>query len=86
MFKFAVHADDVTEVKAFRQRPVCLADLLFANQDLNFAGPVPDIQEDDLSGPPLEKNSAGSPDPRTLLHYFLSPSRLGADSADNLAL
>ena len=48
--QLAVDADDVAQVEALGQLPVLLADLLLADEHLDRAGPIVDVDEHRLAG------------------------------------
>ena len=67
--QLAVGADDVAQVEAPRQRPVRLADLLLADEQLDVARPVADVGKDQLAGGALQHDASGGAD--------LGPALLG---------
>ena len=55
--QLAVDADDVAQVEALGELPV-VADLLLADEELNLAGPVADVDEDQLAAGSLQHDAA----------------------------
>src|SRR5205823_11470014 len=50
----AVDADQITEVEELGERPAQVADLPLTDEDLDGAGPVAELEEDDLPLTPAE--------------------------------
>ena len=65
--QLAVDADHVAQVEALGQRPVVLADLAAADEELNLAGPIADVDEDQLALLALQHDPAGGPHLGTVL-------------------
>ena len=61
--QLAVDADDVAQVEALGQCPV-VADLLLADEELDLAGPVADVDELQLALVAMQHDAAGGPDLR----------------------
>ena len=57
--QLAIDADDVAQVEALGQRPV-VADLLLADEELDLAGPVADVDEPQLALVAMQHDPAGS--------------------------
>ncbi len=81
--QFAVDADQIAQVETLRQGPTLLADLPLAEQYLQLARPVADVEEDRLAGAALEHDAAGGADLRTVLP--LVPLALGRRLDDDFA-
>ena len=59
--ELAVDADDVAQVEALGEWPI-VADLLLADEELDLARHVADVDEDELAGVALEDDAAGGAD------------------------
>src|SRR5450755_2124364 len=59
--QLAVDADDVAEVETLGELPA-VADLFLADEELELARHVADVDEEKLAGISLEDNAAGGPD------------------------
>ena len=82
--QLAVDADQVAQVELLRQFPVLLAHLVHADRHLDAAGPVVQIEEDQLPGPAQEHDPARRADRRTVELGRLAG--LGGRLGDDLAL
>ena len=65
--QLAIDADQVAQVEALGQGPVLVADLAAADEQLDLAGPVADVDEDQLALLALQDDAAGGADLGTVL-------------------
>ncbi len=77
VLQFAVDADQVAQVEALGQRPILLAHLLLADEQLDFAGPIADIGEDQLAGVAHQHDAAASTNPWAMLLAVFLPGGRG---------
>ncbi len=61
VLQLAVHADDIAQVEQEGQLPILGADLVLADHDLDSAGPVLQVQKNQLPFFPLQHDASGSP-------------------------
>ena len=81
----AVDADQVAEVEAVDDLPDLGADLLLAEHQLDAAGAVVQVDEDQAAGVPQEHDPAGNADGRPVVGRLLDPLAAGPDLGDRPA-
>src|SRR4051812_41343498 len=62
--ELAIHADDIAQVKLLGESPAFVADLCLADQELQVAGPILNVDELQLAGVAQQHDSTGCSDLR----------------------